>query len=96
MAKMGIYYTFRLLAEHPLKVEAHKWEEFGDMPIATYVVDTGNPSNRGCSCPAFTSQCKHKRCVEEARERNILGELFQWKWLEKGGWQKTDDIRPIE
>lgn len=90
------YYTFRVIEEGPpIIVEAKKWNDFDDLE-GTYRIDTGNPSNQGCSCPAYTSQCKHRKCVEEAVERGYAGEFHRWRWDEKQGWIRLDDIRSIE
>lgn len=96
-AKLSVYYTFRVMEESPLKVECKKWEEGADVPMETYVVHPGDACVvSGCSCPAWTNQCKHRRCVDEARRDGKINELYHWKWDEKGGWTRVDDINSIE
>ena len=92
-AKLAIYYTFRELSVSPLVVEAIKWEDGSDLPLTTYKVDPVNPSYLGgCSCPAYKRDCKHMKCVEEARETQKVGSLHKWLWREKTGWEPVNDI----
>jgi hypothetical protein len=96
-AKLPVYYTFRVMTEDPLVVECKKWEEFADLPMDTYVIHPDNHSpTGGCSCPAWKNNCKHMKCVREARQDTKINELFHWKWSEKKGWERIDDIRSIE
>jgi len=96
-AKLPIYYTFRVVEQEPLKVECKKWEEGSDLPMETYKIEPDNPSiHGGCSCPAWTNNCKHMKCVKEARQDGKINELYHWKWDEKAGWTRIDDIRSIE
>lgn len=98
-ARLDIYYTFKIMSQpgEQLLVHALKWEEFSDVPIETYRIMPDNHSaTGGCSCPAWTSACKHRKCVDEARQDGKINELHKWKWTEKHGWAEVDDIRSIE
>lgn len=96
-AREQYYYTFRLVTESPVKVECMKWGEFDDVPTATYTIHPDNASpTGGCSCPAWTNNCKHMKCVREALADGKINELFHWKWDEKRTWTRVDDIRSIE
>lgn len=97
-AKLQYYYTFKIVSGEgePLKVEAHKWEEeTGDHSGDTYIVRPDGASFISCSCPAF-KECKHLRCVKEAIQDGKAQEFWNWRWDEKNGWKKVDDIPSIE
>lgn len=97
-AKLGFYYTFRLVATEPqILVHALKWEEMAEVPAETYKVKPNDHSPMGgCSCPAWTNNCKHMKCVREAITSGKINELYKWQWTEKGGWQELTDIKPID
>jgi hypothetical protein len=98
-AKLDVYYTFKIVsgAGEQLKVHCLKWEEFSDVPLTTYTILPENHSpTGGCDCPAWTSQCKHRRCVDEALKDGKAQEFHKWRWYEKGGWVETQDISSIE
>lgn len=99
-AKLDVYYTFKVMSEPSVSVHSpaflvhcYKWEEFGDMPLETYKV---SPNNRsavgGCSCPAWTANCKHRKCVEEAIKDGKAYEFHKWRWAERGGWEQNTDF----
>lgn len=88
--KPDYHYTFRIIGEDPLIVEVQKWEEFSDFPTASYKVDIANPSvHSGCSCPAYTSNCVHRKCVQEALSDGKAKEFHKWWWDRKHGWHPS-------
>jgi hypothetical protein len=93
-----VYYTFRLLQLEPLMVQAMKWDSMvsEEVPLDTYLVKPDNAGYFGaCSCPAYR-ECKHYKCVQEAKTDGKLDELWKWIWTEKNGWLPVDDIPTVE
>jgi hypothetical protein len=96
-ARLQYYYTFKIASgdDEALKVECHKWEEeTGDHSGTIYTVKPG-VVYMGCSCPAYR-KCKHQTCVQEAIDTGKIGELHKWKWSEKRGWERVEDIPELE
>jgi hypothetical protein len=92
-AKLENYYTFKIVGREPLMVDCVKWDEMGE-PLETYHINPNSFEARtSCSCPAYTWQCKHRKCVEQAMREGRMEELWKWKWDPKGGWQELDDMR---
>lgn len=101
--KAHIYYTFKVLSgnnhrpeDFEFQVAVHKWDELegsDELPVDTYKV---MPNNRtavgGCSCPAWKWDCKHWKAVNEAIKLGYAGEFHRYKWTERGGWEKLDDL----
>lgn len=96
-AKSGIYYTFKVMTpelnvrDPNFLVQCHKWDEYGDEPMATYRLLPNNHSAvGGCSCPAWKANCKHRKCVDELIDRGYIQEAHRWCWAEKAGWTLDD------
>lgn len=99
-AKLQYYYTFKvvsgMLPGEELVVECHKWEEeTGDHAGDIYKVRPDGSTFVSCSCPAYR-ECKHLKCVKEARADGKIDELWKWRWDENQGWKELDDLKPIE
>ena len=102
MAALDHWYTFRVIETEPLKVECTKWEDGG--PVETYRIDPDNQSpSGGCSCPAWTTNCKHRLALEAARADGKLWEAWKWIWRQRKVEGKNllvpvpaDDIKSIE
>lgn len=95
-AKLNYYYTFKVVSKprEELRVEAHKWDEMGGHE-ETYIVRPSGCSFIACTCPAY-KECKHLKCVKEACVDGKIDHLWEWKWDEKNGWARLDDIQPFE
>lgn len=95
--KTKFYYTFKVSKTNDegviSEVECTKWEEMGE-PVGTYRVKPF-VTWMGCTCPAYR-KCKHQTCVEEAIDSGKVAELWHWRWDEVNGWQRLDDITPLE
>jgi hypothetical protein len=105
-AALPHYYTFKITSPEgeTLRAECAKWEEGGDIPVEVYKIDTNYRSPMGgCSCPAWTSECKHRRALDEAVADGKAREFWKWIFVEKKTKGKSnlvpepvDDINPIE
>lgn len=90
--KLDVYYTFKVTGQDPLRIDCYKWTEFDDVPTDTYKIMPHNKGPLGgCSCPAWTSNCKHMKCVDEAIADGKINELWKWRWSEREGWQLQQD-----
>lgn len=94
--KDDIYYTFRIISgpapSEQFVVQVAKWDDLegGLEPVEVYTV---KPDYEECSCPARISHCKHVRLSKELQTVERLRFPHHWKWNERLGWVKLNDMK---
>lgn len=88
-----MYYIFRLLGTHPIRVACSKWEEGSIAPSATYIV---YPGTNSCNCVASKRECRHVLRAKELVKPDLINDMYKWRWDERNGWLEMHDIPYID